>query len=246
MSDIVGAIIGADSASDAAETQARATNNATKLQREIWQQTQVDNADALVARNKSINQLLTLYGLGSNTGAAGYGSLTKQFTGADLASDPGYQFTRDQGMAGIQNTAAARGGLYSGATLKELTKFNSGLADQTFNTAYNRDQQSKNQQANFLSNLAGLGSSIASGTQTAGQNYAANVGNLLTSSANAQGAAGIARGNIWGNAVNSAVANSPLSQYSAGNLLSSMFGSNSSSWGNLAGQYFTGSGGMGD
>jgi hypothetical protein len=244
MSDIVGAIIGADSASDAAETQARATNNATKLQREMWQQTQADNAPALAARNQAINQLQALFGIGGNTGAAGYGSLTKQFTGADLANDPGYQFTRDQGLAGIQNTAAARGGLYSGATLKALNKFNSGLADQTFNTAYNRDQQSKNQQANFLSNLAGLGSSISSGTQAVGQNYAANVGNLLTSNANAQGAAGIARGNIWGNALNSTVANSPLKQYSLGNLLGGMNSGNS--WGNLAQQYFTGTGGMGD
>lgn len=204
---LVGDAISSDSAGDAADTQAGAVRESNALQKQMYDQTRQDNMPALDARNSAISQLLSLYGLGQNNGSPTYGALTRQFTGADLANDPGYQFTRDQGLANIQNTAAARGGLYSGATLKALNKFNSGLADSTFTSAFNRDQQSKNQQANFLSNLAGLGSSITSGTQTMGANTAANIGSGLVGIGNAQAAAGVARGNIWGNAFNSAAAN---------------------------------------
>lgn len=229
MSDIIGAFIGADSASDAAETQAAAAREATAAQERMFQQTREDNAPALAARNSAINQLLSLYGLGENTGSPTYGALTKQFTGANLQSDPGYQFTKEQGLAGIQNTAAARGGLYSGATLKALNKFNSGLADSTFNNAWNRDQQSKNQQANFLSNLAGLGSSITSGTQTMGQNMATNIGNNLMGAANVNAAAGMARGNMFANALNSTWANRGTN--GLGSIWESMTGGGGNSFG---------------
>jgi hypothetical protein len=43
---------------------------------------------------------------------------------------PGYQFTRDQGMRAIDGSAAARGGLLSGATLRDSMEYSTGLANQ--------------------------------------------------------------------------------------------------------------------
>ena len=51
---------------------------------------------------------------------------------------PGYQFQLQQGLQGIQNSAAAQGGLLSGGTLKALQKYGTGLAAQDYGNAYNR------------------------------------------------------------------------------------------------------------
>ena len=43
---------------------------------------------------------------------------------------PSFQFARDQGTRAIEGSAAARGGLLSGATLREAANYNTGLANQ--------------------------------------------------------------------------------------------------------------------
>jgi hypothetical protein len=62
----------------------------------------------------------------------------------DFFNDEGYKFRKEQGTEGIQNSAAARGGLQSGATLKSLAKFNSGLAADEMGAAYGRYNQDRN------------------------------------------------------------------------------------------------------
>lgn len=79
------------------------------------------------------------------TAAAGVGAAAGAAAGAspagtpwDYFNDEGYQFAKKEGMDGIQNSAAARGGLQSGATLKALADYNSGLANQYYGDAWNR------------------------------------------------------------------------------------------------------------
>jgi hypothetical protein len=55
---------------------------------------------------------------------------------AQFRSTPGYQFGLDEGAKTVQASAAARGGLNSGATLKALTKFGNDYADQQGYTPY--------------------------------------------------------------------------------------------------------------
>ena len=208
MSDIIGAFIGADATEDAADSQAAPSHEANRLQDKWFEQTRADNMPALEGRNAAIAQLMQLYGLApQNTSAGLYGSLTKPFTGADLQNDPGYQFTRSEGMRGIRNDMAARGGLYSGATLKALDKFNTGLADTTFTNAFNRDAATKDRTAGYLGNLAGLTGGIVNNTQAAGGQAATNIGNNLISQGNNQAAAGLARGSLWSNAINKTISN---------------------------------------
>lgn len=71
---------------------------------------------------------------------------------ANYRTAPGYQFQLDQGLGAIEGSAAARGGLNSGATLKALQGYGQNLADQDF-------QQ-------YLKNLGGLGTM---GMQAEGQ-----------------------------------------------------------------------------
>lgn len=63
---------------------------------------------------------------------------------------PGQQFLQEQGMRGVQNKASAGGYRGSGALLKDLIRFNQGLASTQFNT--NQDQ---------LRGLAGLGANAS-------------------------------------------------------------------------------------
>jgi hypothetical protein len=62
----------------------------------------------------------------------------------NFQQDPGYQFQLQQGMNAIQGGAAAQGGLLSGGTLKALQKYGTGLANQSYNEAYNRYLQGQN------------------------------------------------------------------------------------------------------
>ncbi len=50
-----------------------------------------------------------------------------------LRSTPGYQFRMDQGMDALNNSLAARGGLFSGNALRETQALGQGIADQTYN-----------------------------------------------------------------------------------------------------------------
>jgi hypothetical protein len=54
---------------------------------------------------------------------------------AALASTPGYQFALDQGNNSVNAAAAANGTLNSGNQLTALAKYDTGLADQTYQSA---------------------------------------------------------------------------------------------------------------
>jgi hypothetical protein len=51
---------------------------------------------------------------------------------------PGYQFAMDEGLGAIDRSAAARGMSRSGATLKALQRYGTGLADQTYGNQLQR------------------------------------------------------------------------------------------------------------
>jgi hypothetical protein len=55
-----------------------------------------------------------------------------------MASNPAYQFARDEGIRGLSRSAAASGMLQSGNYMKDLVQYSSGLATQTYNAEVNR------------------------------------------------------------------------------------------------------------
>lgn len=130
-----------------------------------------------------------------------YGSLLKNFTGADLQNEPGYQFGLDQGRKALEGSAAARGGLFSGRAGMALQKFGNDYGSTKFGEAFNRDSANKTRQFNFLSGSAGMGQNAAAQTGNAGQTMAQQVGANTMGMANAQGAAGIAGANAWNSAI---------------------------------------------
>ncbi len=157
----------------------------------------------------------------SNTqqpGGPGYGDLTRDFTMSDFKADPGYDFRMSEGMKAIERSAAARGGLNSGATLKAITRFGQDTAAQEYGTAYNRFRQGQQVKLNPLQSIAGVGRTATGQINSLNSNYATNVGNNLTGAANASGAATIA----GSNALSGSLTNG-INSWQQANLLKSLF-----------------------
>ena len=78
-------------------------------------------------------------------GVAGYdpASAMRNFGASDFQADPGYAFRLSEGMKALDRTAASRGGLLSGATLKGAQRYGSDLASQEYGNAYNRFQANR-------------------------------------------------------------------------------------------------------
>jgi hypothetical protein len=131
----------------------------------------------------------------------------QQFTMADFYNDPGYQFQLQQGNQAIERSAAARGGLTSGATGKALSQYTSNLANTTYGDAYNRYLQTNNQQFNQANTLANYGANASNQSASNTIGVAGQQANNLTSAITG-GAAAAASGLVGaGNAVNGSLAN---------------------------------------
>jgi hypothetical protein len=93
-------------------------------------------------------------------------------------ASPDYNFRRDEGTRGIQQTFAARGGGQSGNALRALADFNSNLASGEFGNYFNR-----------LTTLAGLGSAATNQTAAYGADAANQAGRnaLIAGDARASG-----------------------------------------------------------
>jgi hypothetical protein len=199
-----GAVLGTVASSKASSAQQAAANRATdvaaqtaadqaQVQREIFEKQTELQAPFREAGLKGQNRLMELLGIGGTAGAPGYGKYATAEFGADkFQADPGYAFRMSEGMKALERSAAARGGLLSGATLKGTQRFGQDLASQEYQNAFNRYQAERAGTLNPYQALAGTAQSGANVLgQQAGQ-YGANVSNILGSYGSA------AQGNIIG------------------------------------------------
>jgi hypothetical protein len=138
-----------------------------------------------------------------------YGSLMRDFSASDFQTDPGYQFRLSEGQKALDRSAAARGGLFSGATLKANDQYNQGFASNEYQNAYNRFNNNRLTKYNFLSNAAG-GGQIAANNLASSGNYL--TGQMADNTFNGINGAGQARAsgyyggaNSWNNAINNGV-----------------------------------------
>lgn len=63
-------------------------------------------------------------------------------TFADAQNEPGYQFRLSGGRDALEGSAAARGTLRTGGTLKDITEYGQNFASQEYGNVYNRALQS--------------------------------------------------------------------------------------------------------
>jgi hypothetical protein len=107
------------------------------------------------------------------------GELVRGFTQTDYQADPGYAFRMSEGMKGLERSAAARGGLMSGATLKGIQRYGQDLASQEYSNAYNRFRDTQGLQRNALAGVVGYGPTSANAMGNMGQNYATGAGSIM-------------------------------------------------------------------
>src|SRR4029453_17269270 len=112
--------------------------------------------------------------------------------------DPSYQFRLGEGQKALERSAAARGTLLGGGTLKAITNYGQKAASQEYQSAYDRamsafkaTQQGRQPRLSSLADLARLGGTSAASAGQLGLEGATRAGRFRT------GAAQTARG--WGN-----------------------------------------------
>lgn len=168
----------------AGQQAAQSTQQAADIQRQIFERQVALQEPWRQAGITALNQLVPL-------------STTYQpFGMQQFQQDPGYGFRMSEGMKALERSAAKRGGLLSGATLKGIQQYGQDLASQEFQNAFNRYQREREARLNPLQSLANVGQtsaqSLGGGAQTLGQ----NLGNLAMTGAATQGQAGLAAANV--------------------------------------------------
>lgn len=220
------AILGAAVSSNAASKQANAASQATAAQQ-----------DAL---NRQTDLNTPFYDIG--VGAANRLSAQTPYTpdAFNYQADPGYAFRFNEGMKGLNASAAARGGLISGNALRAATDYGQQSGSQEYQNAYNRYLTGNQQKLQAYNTNTAVQQNLASMGQGSANNQAAAAGAFGNSAAgNIIGAGNASAAGMVGgtNAISSGVGTG-LNYYQNQNIINAL--NNSSSYANLSNQYGAG------
>ena len=172
--DIAGAFIGA-----------KATKNASKAQ--------VKSAEL------GVGELRRQYDLTRSdmqpwqqAGATAIGSLSDMLQpGYDHTTSPGYQFRFGEGVRAVDSSAASKGHLFSGGTLKDLVRFGQGVGADDFNDQFNR-----------TASVAAGGQQVNQTLGSLGAQNAAGIADLRTQQGNARASGYVGQANSWIGGIN--------------------------------------------
>lgn len=159
-------LVGGVAAKSAGDTQAAATDRATAAQERMFGK-QVELQEPF--RQVGVNALPEL------VAASKY----EPFTMAKFQADPGYAFRLKEGLKALDRSAAARGGLLSGAQLRGITEYGQEMGSQEFTNAFNRYQAERQARLNPLQSLAGMSQSSANTLTGAAGQLGQNIGSNI-------------------------------------------------------------------
>lgn len=182
---IIGGIVSGVGSGIAGSQSSNAAKQAAALQQQQFQQTQQNEAPFIQAGQGAVGTISSDEQNGTGFAAP-----------FNFQQDPGYQFNLQQGTDAINNSAAAKGGVLNGGTLKALSQYTSGLADTTYNSAYSRYLAGSQNSYNQLAGLASLGQNATATTGQLGATAAKNAGDFTNASGldSAAGTVGIGTG----------------------------------------------------
>lgn len=216
---LISGYLGSNATQSAANTQAQSAGQATALQGQEFNTLQNNMQPYMQAGSAALPRLQQAAG----STAQGYNPSFSY----NPSQDPYYQFQLQQGTQNILNQSTAMGGgLDSGNTLQSLMQYGQGLAGQSYQQEFNNwlSQNSQalgaqGQQYQQLYGLAGMGQNAAAGVGQGAIQTGQLMGNNITGAGNAQAAAQIAQGNIWGSTAQQAFSPSnvnALAKYMSG------------------------------
>jgi len=187
-------------------------------------------ADAATGVNTT-DQYLLPQGMSVDTSSGDFGKYGRDFGMQDFTADPGYAFRLSEGMKGLNASAAARGGLISGAALKAATNYGQQAGSQEYQNAYNRYQTNRNNQLNPLQSLMGAGQTGANQLTAAAGTLGQGLGQAAVAGGNAQAGGYLNMANSVNNALTQG-----MSSYNQNRYLNA-FGGGGGSSGGLFGGY---------
>jgi hypothetical protein len=150
-----------------ASEQAGAAEHAADLQQQQYMQTREDFTPWREAGGKAVTRQADLMGLNGEEPRANAFSTFRE--------DPGYKYSVSEAVKGVDRSAAARGLLTSGATIKAIQDRAGNLADQQYGNWFNR-----------FGVIAGTGQTATGSTAQAGSDAARLSGNAMMQAGNAR------------------------------------------------------------
>lgn len=159
MAAITGALIGAAATMGAGAMQAKAARKAARMEGRA-------NDAAIAEQRRQYDQSRADFQPFRQAGVNALGRL--EDPNASFMASPDYEFRRGEGMRGIEGSAAARGGAFSGNALKALNQYNSNLASGEFGNWWTRQ-----------AGLVDVGRNATGTVANLGANAASNIGNAL-------------------------------------------------------------------
>ena len=224
---VAGAVVGSSligglASNKAANTQAQAAQQATQVQQ-----------DAL-GRQIELNKPFYDVGVNATNKLASQTPYTPD--AFNYSADPGYAFRFNEGMKGLNASAAARGGLISGNALRAATNYGQEAGSQEYQNAYNRyltgnaqKLQAYNTNTGVLQNLASMGQGSANNQAAAAGAFGNSAAGNIIGAGNASAA-----GTVGGaNAMTSGLG-TYLNYNQNQNMLSALNNRNASAYGNQA------------
>lgn len=192
-SAVIGAgasLIGGKQSSDAAKDAAKQQRKATKA--------------TIAAQERALERQIGLQEPFRQTGVnalADYGTASQYtpFGMEQFQADPGYSFRMSEGLKALERSAASRGILQSGQTLKDITRFGQDAASQEYQNAFQRYLTERQARLQPLEYRIGLGQAAASGQAANVGSTASTVGGLMTSLGDIRSAGTIGQSNAYNN-----------------------------------------------
>ena len=177
------AVVGAGASIIGGRSQSKAVKDASKAQTKAQKQ-------ALAAQT----ELARPYVEAGKNAMTQYQNLApyQSFGMPQFQADPGYNFRMSEGVKALERSAAARGLLQSGSTLKDITRFGQDAASQEYQNAFQRYLTEREARMEPYRYLTGIGQAAAAG-------QAANVGEGMTALGNIRSAGIMGQSNAYNN-----------------------------------------------
>jgi hypothetical protein len=185
ITSIAGGAMQAGAAKDAAAAQTAAAREQLALQREMYEQTREDLGPFREGGQRSFEAWQSNFGLGPAPTWEDADGNTQTYA---FNTSPGYQFAVNENLDSIEGSAAARGGLYSGATMQALGERANQLANMEFYNVQDR-----------LFGGSQLGANAAAQQANANLSNAQMGSTSLANIGNAQAAGAVGAANAWSN-----------------------------------------------
>lgn len=199
---VISGVINGDSATQAGNQQAQGQDQATQLQRDMWNTQQDQQAPYRQEGINALNRIGILSSMDAMQGRSFLHTFDKNDLNANMA--PGYQFALDQGNRATTNMANLSGGAFSGNTLKAISDYNVGAAQQGYQQAFENYNTNQGNIFNRLASIAGFGQTANAQSAGSAPGFANAIGGNIAGAAASRAGGTIGSANALSSGINNA------------------------------------------